>query len=490
MILDNNVYDMSENTIIEYANKLADAIECNQFLEEYNSGRLSYEYLIAMFLATQAMENGDKLYNYCYDAVIACGKRNIDFKLKQNKKIKVAFLPISAAEWPAEYIYRKLETDTRFEPEVIPVPLIGRPKKERGKVYMQTYDFFANGNYNVKKVYNAETEEIVGWEDIGGMPDIVVHVTPWYLNIAKDYQVGQYPLHVLNVYISYGVTLGNSIDGTYAEKCLYNKEFVNIMWKVYTETTTNYECYKKYQVLKAKNVINSGYIKMDYFVEKHQYSDDYIRKIWPFPSSSDIKSYKRVLITPHFSVGNTNILSFSTFDKNMYFYIYLAKKYRDNVSFIFKPHPNLRNGLIENGYMKSVDEYEAYLDEFRKLPNASVCEEGDYLALFDTSDGIINDSISFIGEYLYVDKPMLFLERPEQCFDELGRTLIKAHYKACGEDYMGIDNFVNDVVINENDYMKQQREEIFSEELDYYSKNGIKASEYVYKDIVDGVFRL
>ena len=368
MILDNNVYDMSENMIIEYANKLADAIECNQLLEEYNSGQLTYEYLIAMFLATQAMENGDKLYNYCYDAVIACGKRNIDFKLKQNEKIKVAFLPISAAEWPAEYIYRKLEEDTRFEPVVIPVPLIGRPKNERGKVYTQTYDFFANGNYNVKKVYNAETEEIVGWDDIGGMPDIVVHVTPWYLNIAKDYQVGQYPVHVLNVYISYGVTLGNSIDGTYAEKCLYNKEFVNIMWKVYTETNTNYECY-------------------------------------------------------------------------------LAKKYKDNVSFIFKPHPNLRNGLIENGYMKSVDEYETYLDEFRKLPNASVCEEGDYLALFDTSDGIINDSISFIGEYLYVDKPMLFLERPEQCFDELGMALVKAHYKACGEDYMGIDNFVNDVVM-------------------------------------------
>ena len=30
MILDNNVYDMSENMIIEYANKLADAIECNR----------------------------------------------------------------------------------------------------------------------------------------------------------------------------------------------------------------------------------------------------------------------------------------------------------------------------------------------------------------------------------------------------------------------------------------------------------------------------
>lgn len=490
MILDNNVYDMSENKIIEYANKLADVIECNQPLEKYNSGQLTYEYLIAMFLATQAMENGDKLYNYCYDAVIACGKRNIDFKLKQNKKIKVAFLPISAAEWPAEYIYRKLEMDTRFEPEVIPVPLIGRPKKERGKVYMQTYDFFANGNYNVKKVYNAETEEIVGWEDIGGMPDIVVHVTPWYLNLAHNYQVGKLPLNVLNVYISYGFKIADSINGSYAKECVYNKEFMNIMWKVYTETPQNYQGFKNYQTLHAKNVVNSGYIKMDYFYDNHNYSNEKLMKMWSIPNGGDIHKYKKILITPHFSIADTNVVSFSTFEKNMYFYVYLAKKYRENVSFIFKPHPNLRNALIKNGYMKSIDEYEAYLDEFRKLPNASVCEEGDYLELFDTSDGIIDDSVSFIGEYMYVDRPMLFLERPEQRFNELGKALIKAHYKVCGEDYMGIDNFVNDVVINSNDYMKQEREAIFSEELDYYSYNGIKASEYVYKDIIGGLLKV
>ena len=59
-----------------------------------------------------------------------------------------------------------------------------------------------------------------------------------------------------------------------------------------------------------------------------------------------------------------------------------------------------------------------------------------------------------------------------------------------GEDYMGIDRFVNDVVINGNDYMKQEREMVFSEELDYYSENGIKASEYVYKDIIDGLFNM
>lgn len=34
---------------------------------------------------------------------------------------------------------------------MVPVPLIGRTKEERGKTYSQTYDFFMAGGYNVKK---------------------------------------------------------------------------------------------------------------------------------------------------------------------------------------------------------------------------------------------------------------------------------------------------------------------------------------------------
>lgn len=55
---------------------------------------------------------------------------------------------------------------------------------------------------------------------------------------------------------------------------------------------------------------------------------------------------------------------------------------------------------------------------------------------------------------------------------------------------MEIDNFVNDVVINGNDYMKLEREKIFNEELNYYSDNGIKASEYVYSDIIHSLLRM
>lgn len=275
--------------------------------------------------------------------------------------------------------------------------------------------------------------------------------------------------------------------GRFDELCMYNKEFMNLCWRVYTETKTDYEEFIRYEALGGKNVRNSGYIKMDYFYDEHSYTEKDIRNMWGIPENRDANGYKKVIIAPHFSVGDTNVLSFSTFDKNMYFYIYLAKKYKDSISFVFKPHPNLRNGLVKHGYMKSIDEYEAYLDEFRRLPNARVQEEGSYLELFDTSDAMIDDSISFVGEYLYTGKPMLFLERPEQRFNELGKKIIDAHYKVKGTDYYGIDTFLEDVVLAGNDTRKAIRQRVYEEELDYAGINGIKASDYIYNDIANAL---
>ena len=487
MIIDNNPVMMGQDEIIRLATELAEAVDNNWLVDGEKAAGYTYAHLVAMFFATGSMEDGNKLYNYCYDAAIRCGKSNIDKRLRDGQKIKVAFLPISAAEWPAERIYKMLRDDDRFLPVVVPVPIIGRTKEERGKTYSQTYKYFEENGYNVEHVYDPDTEEITGWEDIGGVPDVVIHVTPWYLDMVKNYQIINLPFSVLNVYISYGLTVGNSQTGRFDELCMYNKEFMNLCWRVYTETKTDYEEFIRYEALGGKNVRNSGYIKMDYFYDEHSYTEKDIRNMWGIPENRDANGYKKVIIAPHFSVGDTNVLSFSTFDKNMYFYIYLAKKYKDSISFVFKPHPNLRNGLVKHGYMKSIDEYEAYLDEFRRLPNARVQEEGSYLELFDTSDAMIDDSISFVGEYLYTGKPMLFLERPEQRFNELGKKIIDAPYKVKGTDYYGIDTFLEDVVLAGNDTRKAIRQRVYEEELDYAGINGIKASDYIYNDIANAL---
>lgn len=157
---------------------------------------------------------------------------------------------------------------------------------------------------------------------------MVINVTPWYSDIAKNYQITRLPLYVLNVYISYGLTVGNSQEGVYAEKFMYNKDFMNVMWKVYTETKKDYIGFQKYQTLKAKNVVNSGYIKMDYFLEKHDYSEERLRNIWSVPEGTDIYSYKKILITPHFSVGDDNVLSFQHLIRICILYISGKEIYR------------------------------------------------------------------------------------------------------------------------------------------------------------------
>lgn len=265
MLLDNVVKQMSQEEIVNLANELTDAVEKNKFNMLCETGKLKYAHLIAMFLATQAMDDGRKLYLYFYKLAMKCGKDRIISKVNNGNKIKIAFLPISASEWQAEYIYRKLENDNRFEVEIVPVPLIGRSKEDRTAIYLQTCRFFGSDKYNVKEIYDTETEEIKGWDEIGGIPDIIVHLTPWYLNIAPSYQITKLPLNVVNIYISYSLSIGNSKTEEW-ESYRYNQDFLNVMWKVYTETHKDFEGFKKYETLCAANVVNSGYIKMDYFM--------------------------------------------------------------------------------------------------------------------------------------------------------------------------------------------------------------------------------
>lgn len=58
-----------------------------------------------------------------------------------------------------------------------------------------------------------------------------------------------------------------------------------------------------------------------------------------------------------------------------------------------------------------------------------------------------------------------------------------------GKDYIGIDEFLYDVVISGNDTMKEKRKQVYLEELDYVEKNGKKAAQYIYDDIIDNLFK-
>ena len=96
---------------------------------------------------------------------------------------------------------------------------------------------------------------------------------------------------------------------------------------------------------------------------------------------------------------------------------------------------------------------------------------------------MIHDSGSFIGEYQYMDKPMIYLTRDTQTFNDLGKLILSTAYLIDGRDLEGIAALLQRVFIDGNDYKAADRKEIFDKYLNYPKHNGMLASNFIYKNI-------
>lgn len=473
--------------------------KCTQLLEELFDGidagdfsdartipqKYKYSHLWALLNFADVLDDGIRLYGQLYTLAMEHGKAMLREKLWRGQKVRVAFLAVSAAEWPAEEVYRLLERDDRCESYIVVSPLLERDKEDAKQTYMQTCRFFEESGHAVRKVYDVDRERYAGWEELGGVPDILIHLNSWYRALPEEYWIESLPLSCLNCYIPYGIYVANSVDGNYVRDFVYNSQFANMLWRIYADSDENVKGYQTYGLLQGKNVFRSGYAKMDYFLHERVYGEEQIRAIWKIPAGADAKEMKKLILAPHHSFKGHAGIAFSTFHKNLYFWLYLAKKYEDKITFILKPHPNLRARAVEAGVFESFAACDAYLEEWNSLPNGKVVTEADYRDIFATSDGMIMDSASFLAEYMYVDKPLLFLRREGQAFNELGKKCLQCCYTERGEDYTEIENFLIRTILGGEDEKKEIRRAMFAEELDYLTKNQIMASESIYQDIVN-----
>lgn len=444
--------------------------------------KYTYEYLEALFYFAEALDGGLDFYRQMYELVRQAGETAVREKAARGEKIKVTFLAISAAEWPADELYRMLEEDPHFEVTVTNCPLTDRDVNDSVRTYTQNKLFFTEKGYRVLDTYSPGDDRIYTWEELNEVPDIVIHVTPWYKALPDSYQITGYPCSRVNLYIPYAFGTDGG-EGPSQYSSAYDKDFYNMLRCAYVNTGFKLEWFQKHQLLQGRNIIYSGYAKMDYFYREHSFDEGDIRRIWKIPEKAEVNGVKRVIVAPHHSFLGYGGMLFSTFAKNAYFWLYLAEKYQNEISFIFKPHPNLRCRAVEAGVFKTAEEYDAYVAKWNAMPNAKVVEEGSYLEVFATSDAMIMDSSSFLAEYLYVDKPLLFLTRPEQVLSALGKQCLSAYSQTDGGDYMGIEEFLINTVLGGEDNLREQRRKVFADALDYAGNNHCLASEFIYKDI-------
>ncbi|EEO7736005.1 hypothetical protein G6U45_001838, partial [Campylobacter coli] len=108
-----------------------------------------------------------------------------------------------------------------------------------------------------------------------------------------------------------------------------------------------------------------------------------------------------------------------------------------------------------------------YLEDMKNNSNVIYDDNMSYyFQSFADSDAIIHDCGSFTAEYLFTGKPACYMLMQEDDisnkFLNIGQKCLENYYHAFNEK--DIINFIQDVVIDENDTLKESRE-LFSKYL-------------------------
>lgn len=441
-------------------------------LNEETIGEFRYEHLRALLRYAVLLGEGADFYIQV--------KRYIESisvnKMRKKEKIRVAFIVSGIPVWCGDELYRLLDGNGRFEPYIyVFLHNIGQSAKLMLDEYDEHLKFFQEKGMRVVETINRVDGRIYTWEEIGGFPDVCIWTTPWIYAHFPQQCFTEYPLTSVHAYIPYGYMIANNEENDYAQM-QYNYEFHNLIQRIYEEDIIALEMAQKYAFIGSENAVYAGALKMDKFygeIEKDPWEEVY--------EKCGNKNAKKIIYAPHHSVHEGTIL-WSTFKFNHREMLELAKKYGEDTIWLFKPHPAMKFRCIYAGIFRDEKEWDEYVQEWRNLKNGMVYEGTEYMDFFKMSDAMILDSASFIMEYMHTGKPLLFMQRQEQRFNEFGERLLEMLYLTNGENIAGIDEFIRDVVLKEKDSKKIERDVFFATRKDAGEQSVARS---IYEDICE-----
>ena len=373
----------------------------------------------------------------------------IQEKYINGEKINIAFLVNMTSMFPAEKLMLLMKDDNIYNVKLYVIPDIRFGNKEMYRIYNETFnELTSKYNYVEHSVeFDSEKEEIIEYKNIIKDADIVCYPSPYDVSYSLYNPYYAVQENILSIHINYGFFRSKY------DRIIYNMDNYSNFWKVFLETDINYNEYKKYGQCEAKNSAVLGYAKMD--------------RLKKYMDNKQKNTRKKIIIAPHHSVdgGMNKTLSLSNFEKYADLFLELPKKYPE-IDFIFRPHPVLFTVLKRPNYWGE-EKVKKYLDKLTSYENVTYSTEGDYLEVFANSDGIIQDSGSFLVEYFYTGKPCCYMLKSKNDihdkFNELGIKCLEHTYIAYNQEE--ILKFIDDVIVKENDYMKDERVSFAEKEI-------------------------
>lgn len=347
--------------------------------------------------------------------------------IRRKKKIRFGFVLQDLSQWKTEMLYKYMQSHPRFEPIICVTPHVyGTGSEKLVEDYCRTKGY----DYILLSPEKRLSEHL-------GI-DMVIH--------QKPYQREIHPLHRIERNKSIPAVVIPYYLSTITEDWVVNQKPHLLCWRHFVDNESCKKAWAKQHLLKGRYYSVTGTPFMDELcLPKESFED-----VWKCKDSR-----KRIIYAPHHTIDDWHWqgIGYSTFIDYCQYMLALRDKYKEQVYFVFKPHPLLYGKLVERwGKEKAVEYYSAW-----DQPGVSNVESGDYISLFKHSDALIHDCGSFTVEYLYTDNPILYLDRGEDHVDNMiayAKEAFDLHYHAKrAED---IERFVLSV-INGEDVLKEQR---------------------------------
>ena len=382
-------------------------------------------------------------------------------KISRKDKIRVGFVIYEVAQWCGDELYHLFNNDERFETTIFLCLQVLKADNELVKQdFLRGLEQFKSHGLNVIPMNT--------WKAPIFPQDVLFFLTPYTSALTRAFRFKHLTPKTLITHITYSFIMSKSRNS------FYDRNIFRMAWKVFFSSPIIIKLFAAKNKVGMPRGVFSGYPRMDIFFKP----DSKFHFDWKMARPDA----KKIIWAPHWSINA--VTRQATFQWN-YKFMYEFAKAHPEISWVVKPHQALFFSTVDNKIFPTVEAFKEYLQAWDDLPNARVYTGAYYQDVFATSDGMIHDSSSFIAEYQFVNKPMIFLTREKTTFNELAEKILAASYLVDGKDLDAIATTIQKVIVEGDDYKAAERNAVFDKYLNYPKVNGMLASEFIYKSIAD-----